>query len=60
MNYKRFLAAASVLFIFICIYETLVHGFLLTSLYNTTPLVWRNQQQMMAYIPFNIAIMILL
>ena len=49
MNFKRFLAATVVLFVFILIYETIVHGFLLVSLYNATPLLWRNQQQMMAY-----------
>jgi hypothetical protein len=45
---------------FIFVYETLVHGFLLSTLYSTTPTLWRPFSQMQAYMPFNIGIMIAL
>jgi len=60
MNIKRFVAAFVVLFIFIFAYESFVHGILLTHIYNETPSIWRNYNQMIAYMPFNIGIMVLL
>jgi len=60
MNIKRYLIAVITLFAFIFIYESFVHGFLLASLYSQTPTIWRNQAQLTAYIPFNIAIMALI
>ncbi len=60
MNIKRFAIAAVVFFVFIFVYETVVHGILLAPIYNQTPTIWRNYLQMQAYVPFNIVIMILL
>lgn len=60
MNIKRFAAAAIVLFIFMFVYESLVHGKLLVQLYLETPNLWRGKDQMMAYMPFNLFIMAML
>ena len=57
MNIKRFFLAFIALFLFIFGYETLVHGFLLKSLYFETPTIWRNYDQMVSYAPFNTVIM---
>jgi len=57
MNIKRFVLAFFALFLFIFGYETLVHGFLLTSLYQKTPTLWRDYAQMISYAPFNTMIM---
>lgn len=60
MNIKRFFAAFVVLFLFIFGYETLIHGFLLKTLYLETPSIWRSYEQMMQYAPFNTVIMVLI
>lgn len=60
MNTKRFIVSVVALFIFIFIYESLVHGFLLTGLYSETPTIWRDYSQLKAYTPFNTIIMGLL
>lgn len=60
MNIKRFFLAAVVLFIFMFVYESFVHGYLLMSLYEKTPNIWRNYPQMKAYLLFNYGIMALL
>lgn len=58
MNTKRYISAAIVLFIFIYVYEAIVHGMLLMPIYLETPNLWR--AEMSAYMPFNIAIMVFL
>jgi hypothetical protein len=58
MNTKRYVIAAIVLFVFIYIYEAIVHGMLLMPMYLETPNLWRGE--MTAYLPFNIAIIALL
>ena len=60
MNIKRYVAATAILFVFIFAYESFVHGFLLIGIYNETPSIWRNYNQMIAYVPFNTVIMTLL
>jgi len=60
MNIPRYIAACMVLFLFIYGYETLVHGVLLATLYGQTPTIWRDYDHMLAYVPFNVAIMILI
>lgn len=54
MNVKRFLFAFIALLLFSLGYETLVHGYLLTSTYQETPMLWRTVEQMQQYVPFNI------
>lgn len=51
MNLKRFLAATAALFVFIVLFEWLVHGILLMDLYRETPYVWRTLEEMEANIP---------
>lgn len=57
MNIKRFFIAALALFVFIFAFEYVMHGILLTNIYSETPQIWRSNEDMAAYIPFNIAIM---
>jgi len=45
MNMKRFVLAAIGAFVFVFIYEFLVHGFLMMSLYEQTADVWRPQEE---------------
>mgnify|MGYP001175935137 CR=1 FL=1 len=54
MNMKRFLGAAIVLFGFIFAYEWVVHGMLLTQIYESTASVWRPHEQMVSFFPMNI------
>ena len=54
MNMKRFLGAAIVLFGFIFAYEWVVHGMLLTQIYESTASVWRPHEQMVSFLPMNI------
>ena len=51
MNIPRFIAAAIALFVFIFLYEWLVHGYLLMGLYEQTASVWRNFAEMTANMP---------
>ena len=53
MDMKRFLIAAIGAFIFVFLYELLVHGYLLISQYEQTAAVWRPQDES------NISIMLL-
>lgn len=45
MNMKRFVFATIGAFVFVFLYEFLVHGFLMMSLYEQTADVWRPQEQ---------------
>jgi len=45
MNTKRFLFAAIAAFVFVFLYEFLVHGFLMTSQYEKTATLWRPQEE---------------
>lgn len=60
MNTVRYIIAAIVFFVFMFIYESFVHGSLLMNLYQETPSIWRDFNQMKEYMPYNIAIMALL
>ena len=53
MDMKRFLFAAIGAFVFVFLYEFLVHGYLLMSLYEQTASVWRPQEES------NMAVMII-
>lgn len=48
MNFKRFLLGTLAVFAFFFLYEWLVHGNLLMSIYMQTPQVWRNFAEMEA------------
>ncbi len=60
MNIKRYIIATIALFLFIFIYETVIHSMLLLSLYSKTPTIWRNLTEMKSFVPFNIGVMALL
>ena len=60
MNIKRFFTAAIALFAFIFVYESLIHGHLLLSLYSQTPNAWRDFADIKSLVPYNIGIMLLL
>lgn len=51
MNFKRYLIATVAVFVFIFLYEFLVHGVLLLGLYELTPNVWRDFVVMEANMP---------
>lgn len=53
MNFIRYFAATAALFVFIFLYESLVHGYLLMEIYQETPQVWRNFDEMTANIPLS-------
>lgn len=53
MNMKRFLIAAVGAFVFVFLYEFLVHGYLMLSQYEQTAAVWRPQEES------NMAVMLL-
>ena len=54
MNFKRYLGAAALLFLFIFLYEGVVHGVILSSIYAETEHLWRSEKAMMALMPFRI------
>lgn len=60
MNIKRFLLATLALFVFIFVYESFIHGFLLQDLYSETPNLWRSYDQMLNFIAFNIVIEVII
>lgn len=45
MDMKGFVFAAIGVFIFVCLYEFLVHGFLMMSQYQQTANLWRPQEE---------------
>lgn len=51
MNLKRFTAATVTLYVFLTLYEWLIHGVLLTPTYAQTPHIWRTLEEMNANIP---------
>ena len=51
MNFKRYLLATLAVFIFIFLYEFLLHGHLLLPIYKATANVWRDFAQMQAEMP---------
>lgn len=60
MNIKRYLAASFAIFAFVFLYEWLVHGFLLMNIYQETPHVWRDSNQMMANLPLEAGLQLVL
>lgn len=51
MNVSKYLSSIIAVFIFIFIYELIIHGFLLNSIYRQTPEVWRTPAEMQANMP---------
>lgn len=51
MNVPRYVLAAFALFVFIFLYEMLVHGFILMEVYESTADVWRDFAEMEANMP---------
>jgi len=44
MNKKRYVISSFVLFVFVFLYEFLVHGFLLSDIYMQTAQLWRSEE----------------
>lgn len=51
MNVSKYLSSIIAVFIFVFIYELIIHGFLLNSMYRQTPQVWRSSGEMQANMP---------
>jgi hypothetical protein len=51
MNIKRYVLATLAMFIFVFLYEWLVHGVILMSVYEETPKVWRDFSEMSSKMP---------
>ncbi len=45
MNKQRYVISALVTFVFVFLYEFLVHGFLLGDLYKQTAQLWRSEKE---------------
>lgn len=45
MNKKRYVISVLVTFVFVFLYDFLVHGYLLTDLYNQTAQLWRPEEE---------------
>ncbi len=52
MKAKRIIPAILVTFIFVFIFEWVLHGILLKGMYEATPQLWRPQAVMPQYMPF--------
>ena len=59
MNIKRFSLCSFVGFIFIFIYEYLIHGVLLVPTYELTPQLWRPMESMQEFMPIMTAVQLL-
>lgn len=55
MNNKRFWLACVVMVIYVFVYEWVLHGGLLSGIYQSTPQVWRPQESMPAFMPWMMA-----
>jgi hypothetical protein len=60
INVKRYVGAALALFVFLFLYEWLVHGLVLTNLYHMTPQVWRSYAEMSSNMPLVVIFQLLL
>ena len=50
-THSKYLSSIIAVFIFVFIYELIIHGFLLNSIYRQTPSVWRTPEEMQANMP---------
>ena len=60
MNVKRYLIATVALFVFLCLYGMLVHGMLLSGMYEASAQIWRDYTEMQALAPFRFIFQIVL
>ena len=60
MNFKRYLGATIALFVFVFLYEWLVHGYLLMDTYKETPKLWRDFAEMQSNMPLMMGIQLFL
>lgn len=58
MNVKHFAISVIVGFIFVFLYDWLVHGVLLMETYNQTAQLWRPQAEMQQYMPVMLGVQI--
>lgn len=54
MSFRKYLVSTFALFVFIFLYEMLVHGFILMGMYEATANVWRDFAEMESNMPFAI------
>ena len=59
MDIKRYALSVFAGFIFVFIYEFIVHGILLIPTYDQTPSLWRSVEDMQNYIPFSTIIQLM-
>jgi len=59
MNLKRFSLCCLTGFIFVFIYEYIIHGVALVAIYDQTPQLWRSPETMVDYMPFMIVMQFL-
>jgi len=60
MNLKRYLIATFALFVFIFLYEWLVHDIILMGMYKDTQNVWRDFSEMNAQLPLGMCVQFVL
>lgn len=56
MNNNRYLISVIAGFVFVFIYEFIVHGFLLIPTYAMTPYLWRGQDEMLSLFPISVSV----
>ncbi|MDP1835023.1 MAG: hypothetical protein Q8K75_03750 [Chlamydiales bacterium] len=56
MNMGRFATATVAIFIFVFLFDTLVHGILLIDAYYETPNLWRNEENMLLRMCYQFAL----
>ncbi len=56
MPVKKILLSSLIIFVFIFIFEALLHGFLLRGIYESTAQLWRPYEEMKNFFPYSITI----
>lgn len=56
MPVKKILLSSLIIFVFIVIFEALLHGFLLRGIYESTAQLWRPYEEMKNFFPYSITI----
>ena len=56
MNMKRFLLCVVVGFVFVFLYEFVVHGVLLKPIYEATAALWRSEEDMKSLCPYGMLV----
>ena len=60
VNVKRYIGATLALFVFIFLYQWVVHGMILSPFYHETPKVWREMAEMKANMPIGMLFQLLI